>query len=117
MVDLSVPVAYMRKDEEGAEHQEERMAAPIDYAKALENPAAQFAGPADIVAAEGLSKEQKIALLRQWEYDESEIAVATEEGMPGSESRLLQQIALALGQLDPDGAGAGPTKQRVPPTR
>jgi len=86
------------------------MAAPIDYAKALDDPAAQFAAPDDIVAATGLTNEQKIALLRRWEYDESEIAVATEEGMPGGESRLLQQIAAAIAALDPGGASAGPTK-------
>ena len=87
------------------------MAAPIDYAKALDDPAAQFAEPADIVAAGGLTKEQKIALLRQWAYDEREIAVATEEGMPGNESPLLQRIVATLGELDPEGARAAPTKQ------
>lgn len=86
------------------------MPAPIDYAKALDDPATQFAAPADIVAAEGLTKEQKIALLRRWEYDANEIAVAVEEGMPGGESRLLQQIAAAIAALDPDGASAAPTK-------
>lgn len=90
------------------------MTAPIDYAAALDDPAAQFAEPADIVAAEGLAEEQKIALLRRWQYDESEIAVATEEGMPGGESSLLQQISAALAELDPEGASA-PGKQRVPP--
>ena len=86
------------------------MAASIDYAKALDDPAAQFAAPDDIVAATGFTIEQKIALLRQWQFDESEIAVATEEGMPGGESRLLQQIAAAIAALDPDGASAAPTK-------
>ncbi len=86
------------------------MATPIDYAKALDDPATQFAAPADIVAATGLTNEQKIALLRQWQFDESEIAVATEEGMPGGESRLLQQIAAAIAALDPDSARTTPTK-------
>ena len=36
--------------------------------------------------------------------------------MPGGESALLQQIAAALAELDPDGASAAPSKQRVPPT-
>jgi hypothetical protein len=87
------------------------MTASIDYAKALDDPAAQFAEPADIVAADELSKEQKIALLRQWAYDEREIAVATEEGMPGNESPLLQRIVATLGELDPDGTTDAPTKQ------
>ena len=90
------------------------MAAPTDYAKALDDPAAQFAAPADIVADEALTDAQKIAILRQWQYDESEIAVATEEGMPGGESSLLHQISAAPAELDPEGASA-PGKQRVPP--
>lgn len=86
------------------------MAAPIDYAKALDDPAAQFAAPLDIVADQTLTDAQKIALLRQWQHDESEIAVATEEGMPGGESALLQQISAALAKLDPEGAGRAPGK-------
>jgi hypothetical protein len=92
------------------------MAEKMDYDAALRDPAAHFADPAAVVNAPGLTVEQKIALLRQWEYDESEISVAAEEGMPGPESVLLQEIARALAVLDPDGAGAGPSKQRVPPS-
>lgn len=92
------------------------MAGPVDYETALRNPAASFASPAAIVEHGGLDAAQKVALLRQWEYDESELAVATEEGMPGGESALLQQIAAALAVLDPGGEATAPTKQRVPPS-
>lgn len=94
------------------------MTKPIDYEDALKDPAASFAAPADVLHAEELSKEQKVAILLQWEYDESEIAVAQEEGMPGGDTKRLQAIAQALGELQPAGDGpTGPTKQRVPPTR
>jgi hypothetical protein len=92
------------------------MAGGVDFETAMKDPAAQFASPAEIVADAGLSDAQKIALLRQWEYDESELAVATEEGMPGAERSLLQEIAAALAQLDPGGDETAPTKQRVPPS-
>jgi hypothetical protein len=92
------------------------MAEKMDYDAALGDPAAHFADPAAVLAAAGLTVEQKIALLRQWEYDESEISVATEEGMPGPGSALLQEIGRALAVLDPDGAGPAPSKQGVPPS-
>jgi hypothetical protein len=100
-----------------AQTEEERMAGTVDYEKALKDPAAAFATPGAIVEAASLSKEQKVALLRQWEYDESELAVATEEGMPGNGSRLLQEIGRALAVLDPEGDDRpAPSKQRVPPS-
>ena len=92
------------------------MADGRDFEAANKDPAAQFASPVELVADAGFSDAEKIALLRQWEYDESEIAVATEEGMPGGESALLQQIAAALATLDPAGEETAPTKHRVPPS-
>ena len=93
------------------------MAGTVDFEKALADPAAAFATPAAIVEAAALSKEQKVALLRQWEYDESQLAVATEEGMPGNGRSRLQEIAAALAALDPEGDDrAAPSKQRVPPS-
>ena len=93
------------------------MAKELDYDEALRDPAAHFADPTAVVEAVDLSVEQKVAVLRQWEYDESEIAVAAEEGMPGPESELLQKIAAALAVIDPGGETTAPFKHRVPPTR
>ena len=61
----------------------------------------------------GLSREQKIEILRRWEYDEAEIAVAEEEGMPDGRPLMLRQILLALEQLvgDIDTDRRPPTKQ------
>jgi hypothetical protein len=92
------------------------MAEKLDYQAALSDPASHFADPAAVLDAAGLTTEQKIAVLRQWEYDESEIAVAAEEGMPGPESELLQKIAAALVALDPDSGQPAPNKQRMPPS-
>lgn len=86
---------------------------PIDIEKALLDPGSVFASPEALLQQDGLSKEQKIEILRRWEYDASENCVAVEEGMPGDESGLLRRILLALGQLagDIDVEHVGPTKQ------
>lgn len=85
----------------------------INYEQALLNPAFIFEQPEDVLSCEGLTAKQRAEILRRWEYDESELAVAVEEGMPGGESTFLQRILIALEQL-PGGADAehaGPTKQ------
>ena len=46
-----------------------------------------------------LTKEQKVEILRRWEYDASEESVAAEEGMGEAEAMLLQQIVHALQSL------------------
>ena len=57
--------------------------------------------------------QQKVEVLRRWEYDASESCVATEEGMPDGESDLLRRILLALEKLSVkiDLDQVGPTKQ------
>lgn len=93
------------------------MGATIDYDTALSDPAACFNGPEAVKSAASLSTEQKVAILRQWEYDQSELAVAQEEGMLGNDGSLLQRIAKVLAELDPAGDDRpAPTKHRVPPS-
>lgn len=80
--------------------------------KALLDPPAVFESPADVLADRTLTKEQKIEILRRWEYDASEVSVAEEEGMPAGNGEVLQQILYALhdlvGEIDTD---------RTPPTK
>lgn len=86
---------------------------PTDLERGLLDPASVFSGPEQLLALEGLSKAQKIEILRRWEYDASEQCVALEEGMPGGESDLLRRILLALDRLTGgvDVEHVGPTKQ------
>ena len=85
----------------------------IDIEQALLDPGSTFDAPEAILASEVLSDEQKIEILRRWEYDASENGVATEEGMPEAESDLLDRILVAIGQLTDniDVEQVGPTKQ------
>ncbi len=86
----------------------------VDMQKALLDPGSVFASPEDVVRHETLTRDQKIEILRRWEYDAAEIAVADEEGMPdGENGDLLRRILLALDQVS-DGVDmehVGPTKQ------
>jgi hypothetical protein len=75
-----------------------------------------FAAPEDVAAHPGLTREQKIEILRLWEYDAAEAEVATEEGMPGGNGDdLLRRILLALDGLigEIDAGDSGPTKQHA----
>ena len=86
---------------------------PRDLERSLLDPGSVFDSPEGLVACESISKEQKIEILRRWEYDASEQCVAVEEGMPDGESDLLRRILLALSRLT-DGVDVehvSPTKQ------
>lgn len=71
-----------------------------------------FRSPAEVLADTALTLEQKIEVLRRWEYDASELCVAEEEGMASRNDALLRQILLALKQL-----GAEISANRRPPTK
>ena len=85
----------------------------IDYQKALLDPASSFVSPEALVDRADLTREQKIELLRRWEYDASEVAVAEEEGMVGDQPLMLRRVLLALERLtgDVDVQHSPPTKQ------
>ena len=82
--------------------------------KALLAPAASFRSPADVLTSQRFTKEDKIEILRRWEYDAVEMSVASEEGMIGPNGGdLLQQIVTGLRHLtgDIDTDHTPPTKQ------
>lgn len=75
------------------------MSEKLDYAKAILDPASAFATPEEVLERTDLSRDQKIEILRRWEYDASEVAVAEEEGMLGDQPLMLRRVVLALEQL------------------
>ncbi len=56
--------------------------------------------PESILRSETLSKDQKIALLKQWEFDVREMLVAEDEGMGDCNGALLSRILNALSALE-----------------
>jgi len=68
----------------------------------IKNPQQHFTHPQEVCSHPSLTHKQKIAILRQWEYDARELSVAEEENMGGGEPSLLQAVLTALRQLDPD---------------
>lgn len=81
--------------------------------QALLDPESVFADPEAVANHPDLSLEQKIAVLRAWEYDAAEVAVAEEEGMQGPGSDLLQRILSTLARLTDgrDAESVAPSKQ------
>ncbi len=92
--------------------------ASVDLEEALLSPSSVFDGPEAVLQHGDLSRQQKIEILRRWEYDASEICVAVEEGMPGAESDVLRRVLLALDRLcgGVDVEHVGPTKQHGLPS-
>lgn len=67
--------------------------------QAIINPGSVFASPEEVMSALDLEVNEKIRVLRSWEYDAAELAVAEEEGMRGSTNGLLRRILLVLSEL------------------
>jgi len=86
---------------------------PERMQRALLEPETVFGSPENVVSADGYSRQEKIEILRQWDYQATEEAVALEEGMPGDDTDLLRRILKALGEIAGplDMEWTSPTKQ------
>lgn len=84
----------------------------MDLEKALVDPASEFDTPEDVVTAEGLSTDDRIRILRRWEYDARELTVADDENMAGDSTLLFDQVLAALHRL-----GYSPNPDDEPPTK
>jgi hypothetical protein len=85
----------------------------VDIEKALVDPGLMFKTPQELLANNELSREQKIAILRRWEYDVRQLQVAEEESMEGPQPVSLPAVLKALRDIgapvDPE--RSAPTKQ------
>lgn len=77
-------------------------AKPVDYEEALKDPAAAFGSPGDVVTAAGITREQKIEILKRWEADARLLMVASDENMTGGEQQRLQEVQEAMRALEAD---------------
>lgn len=71
------------------------------FLKAMRDPSSVYALPQDVLADDGLTQQQKVQILQQWEYDARELQVAEEENMAAeSESpTMLNRVLRALHTL------------------
>jgi hypothetical protein len=83
-----------------------------DIDRALMDPTNVFRTPQKVLESQDLSHQQKIEVLRHWEYDVRELQVAEEENMPGQSRIALDEILKALREL-----GAGVDTEHSPPTK
>ena len=77
--------------------------------RSLADPSLAFENPEAVLEAD-LPREQKVEILKRWEFDMRELSVAEEENMGGGESSsLLSRVRRALRTLEapapPSGAG------------
>jgi hypothetical protein len=79
-----------------------------------------FTSPQEIQGSDDLSHQQKVKLLRQWEFDLRENLVASEENMTsatapeGQSAELLRGVRkalIAMGAVDHKDETAAPIKQ------
>jgi len=76
------------------------MAHALDIKAAKTNPSKFFKTPAEVATAPGLTRDDRIAILRQWEVDARLMSVADEESMGGGENSHLgavTQLLITLG--------------------
>lgn len=90
---------------------------PEQLQKAFLDPQSVFDVPENVIAAMDLTRDQKVEILRRWQFNAAEEAVALEEGMPGGESDLLRRILVALGEITGpiDVEHTAPTKNHALP--
>ena len=86
----------------------------IDVKKAMLNPTSVFKDPEEVVvASDELNRNQKIEILRRWEYDARQLEVAEEEaGMAVRRPDMFDRVVHALHTL-----GAERDTEHSPPTK
>ncbi|MFM9863792.1 MAG: hypothetical protein ACKVRO_09305 [Micropepsaceae bacterium] len=63
------------------------------------NPSVSYNHPNDVLSDKALSKEQKIAILREWHYDAVRLQESAGENMTGGEPDRLRSVSNALLEL------------------
>ena len=91
----------------------EWLAIMIDVKKAMLDPTSVFKDPEEVVASDELNRDQKIEILRRWEYDARQLEVAEEEaGMAVLRPEMFDRVVQALHTL-----GAERDTEHSPPTK
>ncbi|TFG65873.1 MAG: hypothetical protein E4H27_10430 [Anaerolineales bacterium] len=84
----------------------------MNIEQAMTDPTRAFSNPGEVINEQSLTRDQKIKILTQWEYDARELEVAEEENMGGGPPSVLDEILKALHCLD-----SHADKEHSPPTK
>jgi len=71
-------------------------ASDLDRDGMLQHPRSFFAEPKDVVAHPRLSREDKLASLREWELDARRLSASEGEGFCGGEESMLGRVEDAI---------------------
>ena len=71
-------------------------ASELNIEAALQHPRSYFAEPKDVVAHPTLSREDKLAILREWELDARRLSASEGEGFCGGEDSMLGRVEDAI---------------------
>ena len=69
---------------------------------AIADPTRHYAAPMDVVHDESLDTEEKRRILESWKKDAELLSTAQDENMSGGERPQLQDVSLALTELERD---------------
>lgn len=88
------------------------------FEKMAADVAKHFTSPDALLAREDLTRDQKLALLRQWEYDLHLMQVATEENMtgdapPGNNAERIREVRSVAEKLGAEVGDEGTTPAKA----
>ena len=73
-----------------------QLASELDMDAVLQHPRSFFAEPKDVVAHPALSRDMKLAILREWELDARRLSASEGEGFCGGEDSMLGRVEDAI---------------------
>ena len=73
-----------------------QLASDFDMDAVLQHPRSFFAEPKEVVAHPTLSREDKLAILREWELDARRLSASEGEGFCGGEESMLGRVEDAI---------------------
>ena len=79
----------------------------LDLQTMLRDPAGVFRSPRDVLTCPDLGRDERRAILEQWERDARGLSVAEEEGMEGGEESLLSRVRQAMAELGEESSASG----------
>lgn len=75
------------------------MKTTLDLEQAMLSPSTVFKAPDEVLAAPGLSHEERCKILEQWKLDAQRLEESADENMTGGERSRLSEVSKALTQL------------------